>query len=455
MNGDAGACLVQVLGNHGADSFRGAGDKRALAIESSVFCLGHFDHFTVNNLGIVKDIISNMQLGKHSTIGLPQPDEESLAHCQKVSASIKRAIDESDGSISFAQFMYLALYSPGLGYYSAGATKFGAAGDFITAPEISPLFGRVVARQCQAVLEETDSGQILELGAGSGRLAVDILRWLDARNSLPERYLILETSADLQARQQDLILKELPGLYQKIEFLSQLPENFSGVVIANEVADALPVERFERTDGAVLQMRVAANETGFDWSRKKAPAVLAAAVRKIELDIGEPLPGGYQSEVSLGLPDWIAQLATCLHKGLVLLFDYGVSRREYYSPDRNQGWLRCHFRHHAHNDPLIYAGIQDLTSWVDFTAIAESAQAHGLDVLGFVTQANFLIGGGLEDELAAMGDLPIAERLELSRQVKLLTLPGEMGEHFKCIGLSRGDLSAVKTFSGADRAHRL
>ncbi len=396
-----------------------------------------------------------MQHGRHSTTGLPQPDEDSLAHCHKVNASIKQAIDESDGSISFAQFMHHALYSPGLGYYSAGTTKFGAAGDFVTAPEISPIFGRVVARQCEPVLEQTDKGRILELGAGSGQLAVDILRWFNDRDSLPERYLILEPSADLQARQQDLIREEVPSLLRRVEWLSELPENFAGVVIANEVADALPVERFERTDDAVLQMHVTADETGFDWSRKQAPHVLAAAVEKIEADIGEHLPGGYQSEVSLGLSDWIAQLAKCLHKGLVLLFDYGVSRREYYSPDRNQGWLRCHFRHHAHNEPLIYAGIQDLTSWVDFTAVAQSAQEHGLDVRGFVTQADFLINGGLDDELAGIADLPIADQLELSRQVKILTLPGEMGEHFKCIGLSRGNISGVGAFGGADRAHTL
>ncbi len=455
MNGDANACFVQALGDRGTDSSCGAGDQRALAVDSPVFCVGHFGHFAVNNIDIVKDIVSNMQHGRHSTSGLPRPDDDSLAHCHKVSASIKEAIDEADGSISFAQFMQLALYSPGLGYYNAGTTKFGAAGDFITAPEISPLFSRVVARQCKVVLEQTDKGQILELGAGSGRLAVDILRSLADLKSLPEQYLILEPSADLKARQEALIREELPDLHGQVEWLSQLPENLAGVVIANEVADALPVERFERTDDAVLQMHVTADNSGFDWSKKPAPQVLAAAIEKIEADIGEPLPRGYQSEVSLGLPDWIAQLATCLHEGLVLLFDYGVSRSEYYSPERDQGWLRCHFRHHAHNEPLIYAGIQDLTSWVDFTAIAESAAEHGLDVVGFVTQAQFLINGGLEEELAGIANLAMADQLELSRQVKVLTLPGEMGENFKCIGLSRGDITGVTAFRNADRAHAL
>ena len=386
---------------------------------------------------------------------LPRPDDESLAHGKKVCESIRQAIDEAGGSISFAQFMQLALYSPGLGYYNVGTTKFGATGDFVTAPELSPLFGRVVARQCESVLKQLEKGKILELGAGSGRLAVEILRKLTELKSPPERYLILEISADLKARQEELISEELPDLLQRVEWLSKLPEKFAGVVIANEVADALPVERFERTDAAVLQMHVTASETGFDWSRKPAPEMLAMAVVKIETDIGEALPPGYQSEISLGLPDWIGQIAKCLDKGLVLLFDYGVSRREYYSRERNQGWLRCHFRHHAHNEPLIYPGIQDLTSWVDFTAVAESAVDHGLDVAGYVTQAQFLINGGLEDELAGIADLAVADQLELSRQVKLLTLPGEMGENFKCIGLGCGELTGVTAFSSADRAHTL
>ncbi len=396
-----------------------------------------------------------MQRGRQIIGHLPRPDDDSLAHGKKVCESIRQAIDEAGGSISFAQFMQLALYSPGLGYYNVGTTKFGATGDFVTAPELSPLFGRVVARQCASVLKQLEKGKILELGAGSGRLAVEILRKLTEMKSPPERYLILEISADLKARQEELISEELPDLLQRVEWLSKLPEKFAGVVIANEVADALPVERFERTDAAVLQMHVTASETGFDWSRKPAPEMLAMAVEKIETDIGEALPPGYQSEISLGLPDWIGQIARCLDKGLVLLFDYGVSRREYYSRERNQGWLRCHFRHHAHNEPLIYPGIQDLTSWVDFTAVAESAVDQGLDVAGYVTQAQFLINGGLEDELAGIADLAVADQLELSRQVKLLTLPGEMGENFKCIGLGCGELTGVTAFSSADRAHTL
>jgi len=396
-----------------------------------------------------------MQHERHTISGLPRPDDDSLAHSQKVRVSIRQLIDESDGSISFAQFMHLALYSPGLGYYDIGTTKFGAAGDFVTAPEVSTLFGRVVARQCKMVLDQTSKGKILELGAGSGKLAVDIIQALADLKSLPERYLILETSADLKDRQQALIQEKLPDWHQNVEWLSQLPDTFAGIVIANEVADALPVEKFERTNDAVLQMRVTADESGFDWCKKPAPDLLVAAVAKIEADIGEALPGGYESEVSLGLPDWIEQIADCLDRGVLLLFDYGVTRREYYSPDRNQGWLRCHFRHHAHNEPLIYPGIQDLTSWVDFTVIADAATENGLEVIGFVSQSHFLINGGLEDELAGMADLPVADQLELSRQVKLLTLPGEMGESFKCIGLRRGEITDIRAFSSGDRAHVL
>jgi SAM-dependent MidA family methyltransferase len=396
-----------------------------------------------------------MQLGTHRAYGLPEPDDDSLAHSHKVGEHIRRVIEEAHGSISFAEYMQLALNAPGLGYYSAGTAKLGAAGDFITAPEISPLFGRVVARQCAAVLEQLPQGRILELGAGTGRLAVDLLQRLAALKSLPERYLILETSADLKARQEELIANDLPELSARVQWVSDLPQNLAGVVIANEVADALPVERFERTASGVLQIGVTCGDAGFDWSRKPAPGVLAAAVGNIEAYIGKPLPAGYQSEISLGLPDWIGRIAGCLGTGLVLLFDYGVSRREYYSPDRDRGWLRCHFRHHAHDDPLIYPGIQDLTCWVDFTAVAEAAACEGLDVAGFVTQAQFLLGAGLQEELAGMAELPLRERLELSAQVKTLTLPGAMGENFKCIGLGRGHFSGLSAFAGADRAHVL
>lgn len=359
------------------------------------------------------------------------------------------------GQISFAEYMQHALYAPGLGYYSAGAAKFGAAGDFVTAPEVSRVFGAVLARQCAGVIAGIADAAILEFGAGSGRLAVDVLRTLMRLDALPARYLIIEVSPDLRERQQSLIRTELPELLDKVRWLQGLPERHSGIVIANEVLDALPVERFVKRADGVRQVCVAVADDRFVAVERPAAEVLAAAVTEIENDLGKPLPDGYVAEICLAAPAWIAELAAIIDTGFAFLFDYGVSRREYYADDRSGGWLRCHYRHHAHNDPLILTGIQDLTAWVDFSAIARSAHEQGFAIAGFVSQAHFLLGGGLDAELADMSELPIDAQLELSRQVKLLTLPGEMGEHFKCLGLRRGDIETPGAFLAADRTATL
>jgi SAM-dependent MidA family methyltransferase len=396
-----------------------------------------------------------MRPGEKSSPALPRPDPLSLAHSERVTACIRHAIDDAGGSISFAQFMQLALYAPGLGYYSAGAAKFGAAGDFITAPETSPLFGRVLARQCASVLRALPEQSVVEFGAGSGALAAEMLKCLAGHGIELARYGILEVSPDLRQRQEKRIRTEVPELAAKVEWLDDLPAAFSGVAIANEVADALPVERFQRTGDGVFQYRVTADGDGFSWLRAAAPEFLEEAVLHIEDTLGASLPHGYISEVSTGVPAWIGDIARSVERGFVFLFDYGVTRREYYAPDRDGGWLRCHFRHRAHNNPLIYPGIQDLSAWVDFTAIAEGAADGGMDVTGFVTQAQFLLNGGLEAELADFGRLPTAAQLELSRQVKMLTLPGEMGEHFKCMGLSRNQGITPASFGAFDRIHTL
>ncbi|HET6630096.1 MAG TPA: SAM-dependent methyltransferase [Woeseiaceae bacterium] len=396
-----------------------------------------------------------MQAKRTTPDELPAPDADSLRHTERTAARIRQAIAAAGGSVSFAEYMQLALYAPGLGYYSAGSTKFGDAGDFVTAPEISPLFGRVLARQCAGVLEEVEQPAVLELGAGSGVLAEQVLSTLEAQGEAPERYLILEVSPDLRERQEQRLRDTEPALATKIEWVTDLPEHFDGVVIANEVADALPVERFRIAEGEVLQCRVATDGEGFAWTSAPAPAFLEQAVREIEGSLGTPLPDGYESEVSAGLPAWVADVAGCLGKGLVFLFDYGVSRREYYAPDRSGGWLRCHFRHRAHDDPLVYPGIQDITAWVDFTAVAEAAVNAGMDIAGFVSQAHFLVHGGLEQEFAAAVPSSTAGQAELSRQVGRLTLPGEMGERFKCIGLSRGEIERPPALAAADRAHTL
>jgi SAM-dependent MidA family methyltransferase len=240
-----------------------------------------------------------------------------------------------------------------------------------------------------------------------------------------------------------------------VEWISELPGSFTGVVIANEVADAIPVERFRIHDDEVLQARVATDGVNFTWQYTTAPELLRHAVRRIEAGIGHTLTEGYESEIALGLRSWVADLSHCLGEGAVLLIDYGVTRREYYAPERGQGWLRCHFRHHAHDDPLVLPGIQDLTAWVDFSAVAEAASDAGMTVAGYVTQAHMLMAGGLEEELADFSALPITEQVELSGQVKLLALPAEMGENFKCMGLCRGDIQPPPALVASDRAHLL
>lgn len=394
-----------------------------------------------------------MQLEKH--FSLPLPDAESAAQCARVAEFLRQKIAAAGGKISFAEYMHHALYAPGLGYYSAGATKFGDAGDFITAPETSSLFGHVLARQCASVLVEVESSSILEFGAGSGKLAADILTMLAEMEVLPESYRILEVSADLRERQQSFLESVIPELMERVSWLDRLPDKHSGVIIANEVLDALPVERFTRSSDGIAQLCVAVEDGSFVSVERTAPGNLAAAVTAIEEELGQELPEGYVSEVCMAAPQWVGDLARVLNRGVAFLFDYGVSRREYYAPERSGGWLRCHFRHHAHNDPFILPGIQDITAWVDFSAAAAAGVAGGLDVAGFVTQAQFLIGGGLDQALADFSKLPIDAQLKLSGQVKLLTLPGEMGENFKCLGLSRGAITRPCAFGLADRTTSL
>ncbi len=386
---------------------------------------------------------------------LPRPDAVSAAHSERCANYIRARISDSGGSISFAEFMHYALYTPGLGYYSAGARKFGADGDFVTAPEISPLFGRVVAQQCAPVLREGGAVSLLEFGAGSGRLALDMLRAFEELEALPAEYRILEVSADLRERQQHLLRAELPHLADRIVWLDRMPAAHRGVVVANEVLDALPVERFMRRHDGVYQMRVIDEDGEFVFVDEPAPEMLVRAVRAIERHIGARLPDNHVSEVSLAAPAWLADVARILEQGLILLFDYGVSRREYYAADRNEGWLRCHFRHRAHSDPLILPGIQDLTAWVDFTAVAEAAAGEGLQVLGYTSQSQFLLAGGIGAELQDFADMPIESQLQTARQVKMLTLPGEMGENVKCICLARGDIARPAAFETADRTHTL
>ena len=386
---------------------------------------------------------------------LPAVDAASALHSAHVARYLKQKIADAGGSISFAEFMHEALYAPGLGYYVAGAAKFGGAGDFTTAPEISPLFGRIVARQCKEILPDIPGGELLEIGAGSGRLAIDLLMSLEALDAVPLAYNILEVSADLQQRQKQILEKEVPHLMNRIRWLSTLPEQFAGVIVANEVLDALPVERFVRRGGDLAQARVKNLRDRFAWCDGPATERIVRAVADIESAQSAPLPDGYASELSFSAAAFIADISASLQEGIVLLFDYGVTEREYYAIDRGDGWLRCHFRHHAHSDPLILPGIQDITAWVNFSAVAQAAVDNGLDIHGFQTQSQFLMGGGLQEEMQNFDALPTARQLELSGQIKTLTLPGEMGENFKCMALGRGDVATPSAFRFADRTQTL
>lgn len=392
-----------------------------------------------------------MQARDDNAARLPAPDSDALAHSERLAGLVRERIRAAGGALGFAEYMRLALYAPGLGYYSAGARKFGAAGDFVTAPEVSPLYSRVLARQLGEILTALGGGDVLELGAGSGRMAADMLRAMGASDTLPERYLILEVSADLRERQRERLAREAPELLPRVRWLDALPAApLRGVIVANEVVDALPVERFRREGEGVSRAVVveAAEGLAVDW--REAPRALARAVADIERRLGRRLAPGYVSEVSLGLPGWLADLAGALGEGFVLFSDYGYAETEYYAAERGRGTLRCHYRHRAHDDALLWPGLQDLTAWVDFSALARAGVAAGLELAGYTTQAHFLIAGGLEAELSGLAELPERQRLALSAGVKTLTLPGAMGEAFRFMGFSRGAAFTPRGFALGD-----
>jgi SAM-dependent MidA family methyltransferase len=383
--------------------------------------------------------------------------DDERAHLARVVAHLRAFIRDQGGVIGFDAFMRLALYAPGLGYYSAGATKLGAAGDFVTAPEVSSLFSRCVARQAADVLAIT-GGDILELGAGSGRMAADVLTELAALDRLPGAYRILEVSADLAERQRARIAQLPAELARRVSWLDAWPERpMRGVVLANEVLDAMPVDRFVlrgRPDGiAVHALGVGLSDDGFEWREVSASPELLNAVADVVEALPAPLPDGYVSELCLAFQPWISGLAAQLEAGIALLIDYGLPRSQLYHPERARGTLRCHFRHRAHDDPFVNVGLQDITAWVDFTRVAEAADSAGLEVLGFNTQAAFLIGAGMESLLATEMELAgedARRRATLAGEARRLMLPGEMGEVFKVIALGRGIVAPLAGFATQD-----
>lgn len=379
---------------------------------------------------------------------LPSVPPALAAHADKVHEHLLAHIAAAGGAVAFSAFMQQALYAPGLGYYSSGTHKFGADGDFTTAPEISPAFGAVVARQCQAVLMHLGEGSIVEYGAGTGQLAVDVLRTLAELRCLPQAYYIVEVSADLRERQRALIAQALPQLLPLVHWLDDpRTQPVTGIVIANEVLDALCVERFRiAASGDIEQLFITLEDNILATQWQAASAELVDAVHSIQRSLDRDLPTGYISEVCLQMPAWLQMLSSTLQRGVVLLSDYGYGRGSYYASDRSSGTLTCHYRHHAHDDVLHLPGCEDITAWVDFTEVAQSLSDAGLDYLGFTTQAQFLLHGGLADFMTARSD----DTLALSRGIKTLTLPGEMGERFKFIGFARDCNVLLPGFTGRD-----
>ncbi len=381
---------------------------------------------------------------------LPQPSREAQVHSNQLCDLIHRDIALQGGWIPFSRFMELALYAPGLGYYSAGARKFGAAGDFVTAPEISPLFGRALARQVAEIMAHS-TPHIIELGAGSGKLAVDILGELESQACLPERYDILEVSADLRQRQQSLLQQHLPHLINRVHWLDALPDSISGVVVANEVLDALPVHLLRWMDGRIFERGVA-SEGGyfFLWQERllEIPALLAIAQQIV-------VPDDTLSEISLAARGLVSSLSERLRHGVLLFIDYGFGAREYYHEQRVCGTLMCHYRHHVHDDPFFLPGLQDITAHVDFTAAAEAAIDAGLHLYGYTTQAHFLLNCGITDLLAQTDPESVRDYLPLSAQLQKLTSPAEMGELFKVIALGKGMGAPLCGFVAGDKSRLL
>jgi SAM-dependent MidA family methyltransferase len=382
---------------------------------------------------------------------LPSPSPEALAHSRRLADLIAGDIARAGGWISFARYMELALYAPGLGYYAAGATKLGSAGDFITAPELSVLFSRTLARQVAQSLART-GGEVLELGPGSGRMAADLLAGLAGLAQLPDRYLLLDVSADLRERQASALAALPRTVRDRVVWIDRLPERFSGVVLANEVLDALPVELVVWRAGVAQQRGVSVRAGRFEVQDRPLPASRlrdeAQRLARAHAGIGEAAE--YVSEIGLAARELTATLGRMLVHGALVFVDYGFGEAEFYHPQRERGTLMCHYRHRAHDDPFVWPGLQDITAHVDFSAVAHAGVGAGLALLGYTSQASFLVNLGITEALA---ELPSADAAAYARAVapvqKLLS-PAEMGELFKVLALGRGLDAPLTGFARGD-----
>lgn len=382
------------------------------------------------------------------TLPEPTPDEQAIS--ENLTKLIRAQIDQTGGAISFARFMELALYAPQLGYYSGGQHKFGIAGDFVTAPELGPVFAQCLARQCAQILAPLRTADILEAGAGSGALAADLLLELERLGQLPGNYLILEISNSLRARQEQTLTAKAPHLLARVRWLDRLPPaGWRGVVLGNELLDAMPVERFRIQHETIQSLMVGWEENHFVW--RERPASTAVSERATSLQREQD----YVSEIGFAAEGWIRSVADILQQGVLLLIDYGFPRHEFYHPERRTGTLMCHYRHHAHTDPLVRVGLQDITAHVDFSAITTAGIEGGLEVLGYNSQAMFLLGCGLDEISAGIDQHDTRAYLRFTNAVKKLTLPHEMGELFKVIALGRAVDIPLIGFRLQDRRNRL
>jgi len=381
-------------------------------------------------------------------------DSQAL-HCARMQEYLATEISASGGWLSFERFMDLTLYAPGLGYYSAGAQKLGAGGDFTTAPEVSRLFGACVARQCAEILGALTQGCILEIGAGSGRLAGDILSRLETLGQLPRHYWILEISADLRERQHRHLAERLPHLIGLVGWLDQPPgESFDGIILANEVLDALPVKRFRWSSAGVDELGVVLENGRFAWAPRPATSAVTEYCRRL-CSAADGWDEGYVSEYCPRLAAWTQSVTRTLGAGAALWFDYGLPRAQYYLPERHDGTLLCHFQHRAHADPFLYPGLQDITAWVDYTSLAEASRAAGFSLAGFTTQSFFLAGLKVDQEMQAMAAGDANQFARLANEARQLMLPGEMGERFKAMAWLRGLDLPLSGFALQDLRHTL
>ncbi|MCD6046896.1 MAG: uncharacterized protein K0S08_543 [Gammaproteobacteria bacterium] len=399
-------------------------------------------------------------------MSFPEPSTIAQAHSLKLQQQIKTAMTQHHGKISFHNYMQLALYAPGLGYYSAGAHKFGESGDFITAPEISPLFGMTIASALKPYIAAMSQPDWLELGAGTGRLAESILDYLAKEKNLPQHYFILEVSADLKQRQQDYLQAKLSGeIFKRIIWLDRLPNSFSGIIIANEVLDALPVHRFKITENGAKEIYVVeANSDSTALNNfheildNPSSAYLEQRLNALMLPKeqgGMGLTAGYESEINLQQEALLKSLTAILTQGILLFIDYGFPAREYYHPDRDTGTLMCHYQHHAHPNPYFWPGLQDITSHVDFTALAKCGIENGLTLETFMTQGALLMHGGIM-ELAQAFLTQEKSSLLTANAVRKLVSPEEMGELFKAILFSKNlHIALPQQLEDADCRHRL